>query len=134
MNGARASEVDPFDLPEWLGEGDVTWTATSGLRSSHHVRGDLAAAGRTLPCDLLAADEAYPRPVADDEVRARAHQAWHHGQVHMLAYDDRLTLVVPGRGFTADLVLDAVGRLARAVAASPEHYVVQLRIGGEGAH
>ena len=29
-----------------------------------------------LACDLLAVDEAYPAPVAGDDVRRRAHQAW----------------------------------------------------------
>ena len=32
-------DVDPFDLPEWLGEADVTWTAETGLRSGHAVPG-----------------------------------------------------------------------------------------------
>lgn len=127
---AAFPHLDPFDLPEWLGRGDVTWTADSGLRGGHHVRGHLSGAGTTMACDLYAADEAYPRPVADDDTRLQAHQAWHHGQVHLVSYDARLTLVVPGPGFTADLVLEAIGRLAKAVAASPEHYVVQLRIGG----
>ena len=35
-------EVDPFDLPEWLGEADVVWSSGSGLRTSHLVEGTLA--------------------------------------------------------------------------------------------
>ncbi|MBZ5739865.1 hypothetical protein [Nocardioides mangrovi] len=125
--------VDPFELPEWLGERDVTWAAESGLRSGPGVTGLLSAEGdASLGCDLLAVDAAYPVPVAPEGVRLRAHQAWHHGEVHLVDHGGRLTLVVPGTGFTADLVLDAVSRLARAVGASAEHYSVRLRIGGSG--
>ena len=38
---------------------------------------------------------------------------------------------MPGTGFTADLVLDAVCRLAKAVGASPDNYAVLLRIGAD---
>lgn len=129
--GLRALEpVDPFDLPDWLGEDDVTWSAQSGLRNGYAVAGLLDAAGRDpMACDLLAVDEAYPVAVAAEEVRHDAHQAWRLGQVHLVADGDRLTLAVPGTGFTADRVLDAVGRLAKAVGASPERYSVRLRIG-----
>jgi hypothetical protein len=123
------AEVDPFDLPDWLGEGDVVWSTEAGLRSGHHVRGALRGGSHELPCDLLAVDEAYPAPVADDRTRLRAHQAWRHGQVQLATYDGRLTLLAPGREFTADLTLDVLGRLAKAVGASPEHYAVHLRIG-----
>jgi hypothetical protein len=123
-------EVDPFDLPEWLGEPGITWTAESGLHGGHRVRGALRAPGNEHPCDLLAVDEAYPSPVADDALRLRTHQAWRHGQVHLVSYDDRLTLLVPGRAFTAELVLEVVGRLAKAVGAPVDHYAVLLRLGG----
>jgi hypothetical protein len=122
--------VDPFDLPEWLGEEDVTWAAASGLRTGYAVPGALTGKGHDpLACDLLAVDEAYPLAVADEKVRHDAHQAWRHGQVLLVSVDDRLTLAVPGTRFTADLVLDAMSRLAKAVGASPEHYTVLLRIG-----
>ena len=122
--------VDPFDLPEWLGEDDVTWTARSGLRSGYAVSGVLSGGvHEPIACDLLAVDEAYPLPVAEQDVRHDAHQAWRLGQVHLVTAGERLTLAVPGTGFTADLVLDAVGRLAKAVGASAEHYTVRLRIG-----
>jgi hypothetical protein len=62
-------------------------------------------------------------------VRHDAHQAWRYGQVLLVSVDDRLTLAVPGTRFDADLVLDAMSRLAKAVGASPEHYTVLLRIG-----
>ncbi|WP_341231102.1 hypothetical protein [Nocardioides salarius] len=126
------TEVDPFDLPEWLGEQDVTWRAGSGLRTGHRVTGRLEGPGEQdhHPCDLLAVDEAYPLPVLDDQTRSRAHLAWRHGQVLLLATEGSpLTLAVPGTAFDADLALDALSRLAKAVGASPEHYAVLLRIG-----
>ena len=122
--------VDPFDLPEWLGEEDVTWSTESGLRRGYDVAGSLASDGHEpVACDLLAVDEAYPVPVADQQVRHDAHQAWRHGQVLVVEVDGRVTLAVPGTGFTADLVMDALSRLAKAVGASPDHYSVRLRIG-----
>lgn len=129
MSVDRAA-VDPFDLPDWLGVADVTWAAHAGLRTGYAVAGELTAEGRDpLPCDLFAVDEAYPAPVAPDRLRLVVHQAWRHGEVHLTERDDRMTLAVPGTSFSADLVLDAVGRLARAVGASAERYSVRLRIG-----
>jgi hypothetical protein len=125
------SDLDPFDLPDWLGEGPVTWAAETGVRRGHRIRGHLSGAGPDLPCDLFAVDEAYPAPVADATTRTRAHLAWRHGQILLLSDDDRLVLVVPGTGFSADLVLDALSRLAKAVGASPENYVALLRIGSD---
>ena len=122
--------VDPFDLPEWLGEDDVTWAAESGLRTGYAVPGVLTGDGhQPLPCDLLAVDEAYPVPVADEKVRHDAHQAWRQGLLLRFVVAERLTVAVPGTRFTADLVLDVLARLAKAVGASAEHYTVLLRIG-----
>ena len=121
---------DPFDLPDWLGVAEVTWSAVGGLRTGHLVTGTLDADGHDPhPCDLLAVDDAYPEPVASDAVRRAAHQAWRRGEVHLVRRDDRLALAVPGTTFTADLAVDAVGRLARAVGASAQRYAVLLRIG-----
>ncbi|GAB2454410.1 hypothetical protein GCM10027062_38530 [Nocardioides hungaricus] len=126
----RITTVDPFDLPDWLGEEDVTWSTESGLRRGYDVAGTLTGHDRApVPCDLLAVDEAYPVPVADEQVRHDAHQAWRHGQVLVVEVEGRVTLAVPGTGFTADLVMDALSRLAKAVGASPDHYSVRLRIG-----
>lgn len=124
-------DVDPFDLPEWLGDDDVTWSAESGLRTGHRVRGSLTGSepGRDIACDLLAIDDAYPEPVAVDDVRLRAHRAWRYHQILVVSSEDRLTLAAPGTGFTADLVLDVLERLAKAVGASPERYAAHLRIG-----
>ena len=125
------TDVDPFDLPEWLGSGDVTWSAESGLHAGHQVSGSLRnAEADPIACDLVAVDEAYPAPVADDETRLATHQAWRHGQIRLASYDGRLTLLVPGTALTADLVLDALARLAKAVGARPECYAAHLRIGG----
>jgi hypothetical protein len=125
--------VDAFDLPEWLGVAEVTWSARAGLRTGYAVRGELVSEGHPpLECDLVAVDEAYPVPVAGDDVRIRAHQAWRNGEVHVVRRDGRLALAVPGRCFDADLVLEAFGRLARAVGASTERYAVLFRIGDSG--
>lgn len=137
MSGPQApglDEVDPFDLPEWLGESEVTWTPEVGVRTGHHVTGRLSTGEgvvEELVCDLLAVDEAYPSPVADDRARLRTHLAWRHGQILLVEQAGRLTLAVPGTEFTADLVLDALSRLAKAVGASPDRYTARLRIGAE---
>ncbi len=123
-------DVDPFDLPEWLSAGAVVWESESGLRAGHHVTGTVTGpGGEQLPCALLAVDEAYPAPVAGDDVRTRAHQAWHHGQVLLVEQGGTLTLAVPGQRFDAELVLESLARLAKAVGASPDDYAALLTIG-----
>ena len=122
-------DLDAFDLPEWLGVEEVTWTPATAVRGSALVRGELAAGEERLACDLLAVDEAYPRTLAPDELRTRAHQAWKHGQVLLQDSEDRLTLLAPGTRFTADLVLDVLGRLAKAVGADPHRFAAHLRLG-----
>lgn len=126
---ADLAPLDPFDLPDWLGEQEVTWVAGSGLRSGPAVRGTLTADAGESPCDLLAIDVAYPAPIVSESVRHSAHQAWAFGEVHLVEADGRLALAVPGTSLTADLLLDALGRLARAVGASADRYSVRLRIG-----
>jgi len=123
-------ETDPFDLPAWLGECEVTWEAERGLKAGHLVAGALTAPGQQpVPCDLLAVDDAYPEPVAADAVRVRAHQVWRHGEVLVASHADRVLLVIPGSRLGTDTVLDAVGRLARAVGAADGSYAVRLRVG-----
>lgn len=125
------TEVDPFDLPDWLGEAEVTWSADAGLRTGHRVPGRLTGGSGEdeVACDLLAVDEAYPAPVTSTALRSHAHQSWQHGQILLASYDSRLTLLVPGTGFDADRVLDALERLARAVGATPARYAARLRLG-----
>ena len=120
--------VDPFDLPEWLGTEDVTWTAVTSVHGGHRIEGELSGCGEPIPCDLLGADQAFPVPVLDDTWRQRAHQTWTHGQVLLVEYDGRLTLAVPGTEFTADRVLESIGRLAKAVGVKPERFVAALRL------
>ncbi|MFM6851181.1 MAG: hypothetical protein ACKOVB_18990 [Terrabacter sp.] len=142
---AVITDVDPFDLPDWLGTHDVVWHAEAGLRTGHLVRGRLVAEETPeleIACDLVAVDEAYPEPVVDDASRLRVHQAWRHGQVVIGTVStggsvggsvdrsgDRLVLAVPGTRFGPELVLDALGRLARAVGAHAESYAALLRLG-----
>ena len=120
--------VDPFDLPDWLGAGEVTWVAGTSVRGASRIRGELTGAGETLGCDLLAADLAYPEPLLPDGWRRQAHQAWTHGQVLLVEYDGRLTLAVPGTAYSADGVLETVGRLAKAVGVRPGRFAVTLRL------
>lgn len=128
------TDIDPFDLPDWLGTGDVVWRAEAGLQTGHLVRGRLTAeplpdASGEIVCDLLAVDEAYPAPVVDDATRLRVHQAWRHGQVVIGEHDSRMVLAVPGTRFGPELVMEALARLARAVGARAERYAALLRLG-----
>lgn len=149
MTPGEWQEVDPFDLPDWLGVDPVTWSADEGLTGSlvrGRLRGggdapgaagdpgdpgDAGDPGRELACDLLAADQAYPRPAVDEETRTRVHQAWRHGQVHLVERAGRLTIALPGTDLTADRVLTALGRLAQALGARPERYAAHLRVARE---
>lgn len=129
MSATSLDFLDPFDLPEWLGESAITWEASVGVQEGHLVHGSLRAGDHEHPCDLLAVDQAFPRPVADDDSRARVHQAWRRGQVELVLVADRLTLAVPGTGFTADGILDALSRLAKALGAPPDQVSALLRLG-----
>lgn len=98
-----------------------------GARGLAH-RGQARRCGEELPCDLLAADLAYPEPLLDDGWRRQAHQAWTHGQVLLVEYGGRLTLAVPGTAYSADGVLETVSRLAKAVGVRPGRFLVSLRL------
>jgi hypothetical protein len=129
VTAARAwAELDPFDLPEWVGDGEVAWAAERGL-GGHLVAGRLTGgSGESLPCDLLAVDQAYPAPVVDEATRTRVHQTWRHGQALLLSHEGRATVAVPGTSFAADRVLEAFTRVARAVGADPARWSVQLTL------
>jgi hypothetical protein len=119
-------ELDAFDLPDWVGEGSVAWASDAGL-AGHLVRGALTGtSGHQLPCDLLAVDQAYPAPVLDEGLRTRVHQSWQHGQVLLLTREGRATVATPGTSYTADRVLEAFTRVARAVGADPARWSVRL--------
>ena len=92
----------------------------------------LRVSGEEVACDLLAGDVAYPAVVVDEQTRVAIHESWRNGQVHLVERTGRLTLATPGVDFTAPRVLDAVGRLARAVGAPPSNFQVRLRIAREG--
>ena len=91
----------------------MTWQAERGLATGHRVVGALTPTGVTrLPCDLLAVDDAYPEPVADDRLRVRGHQLWRHGEVLVAVRpaDGRLLLlVVPGSRIDTETALEARG-------------------------
>ena len=127
---AAVELVDAFDLPEWLGTSQVSWTATSSVRGAQRIEGTLTGSGspEPLPCDLLAADVAYPQPILPDPWRRQAHQAWEYGQVLVVRLEGRLTLAVPGTAYSADGVLETVGRLAKAVGVEPGRFMVCLRL------
>jgi len=127
MRELPVEAVDPFDLPEWLGTGDVTWSALSSVRGAQRITGRLSSPEGELSCDLMAADVAYPQPLLGDPWRRAAHQAWEHGQVQLLSYDGRLTLAVPGTAYSADGALETIGRLAKAVGGEATRFTVCLR-------
>ena len=122
--------VDAFDLPDWLGEEEVTWTAASSLGDAPLVSGALHGPGESqlLECDLLACDLAYPTSVIGEKWRGQAHHAWQLGEALLVEYDGRLTLLVPGTAVTAEPALEAVRRLARAVGAPAERFTVALHL------
>ena len=125
------SDVDPFDLPDWLGTEDVVWCADDGLHGGHLVGGRLTGAGHDdLGCDLLAVDRAYPRPVTDDRSRLVVAQAERHGSVLGGRNADRLVLAAAGAAWSADPALPVLDRLARAAGGRQERVAVLLRIGG----
>lgn len=124
----RVASVDAFDLPDWVGEEPVTWNAVSSFGSSAHVTGYLTGTGESLGCDVLACDLAFPVPVLSEEWRHDAHQAWTHGQILLVDYDGRLTLVVPGSTVGAEPALEAVRRLAKSVGAPAERFTVAFRL------
>jgi hypothetical protein len=129
MTPPRVASVDAFDLPEWLGVEDVTWTAITSLGSAHQVRGSLTGgSGGALDCDVLAADLAYPEAVLAESWRGAAHRAWQLGESLLLEYDDRLTLVVPGTTVGVELALEAVRRLAKAVGAPSSRFTAAIRL------
>lgn len=126
----EVEEVDPFDLPDWLGVEEVTWSAVTSLGAGHRVSGVLAGtpSGETLACDILACDLAYPHSVLDEKWRAAGHHAWGLGEALLVRYAGRLTVVVPGTSVGVESALDAVRRLAKAVGARSQRFTVAIRL------
>ena len=129
MRHHQVSPVDPFDLPEWLGTEPATWTAESSVGTSHLVTGWLVGPGQQRQaCDVLAGDLAHPAPVLDDRWRTAAHQAWSLGELLLVEYDGRLTLVLPGTTVGAEPVLEAMRRLVKAVGAPADRITVTFHL------
>lgn len=120
-------ELDPFDLPEWLGVDEVTWSPDEGLQGGL-VAGTITsdASHESLPCDLMAADLAHPVPLLPERVRTQVHQAWVRDEVLLIGRDDRVTVAAPGTEPSADQVLEMLARFAKAVGARPEHFAARL--------
>lgn len=130
MGDARAA--DPFDLPDWIGAHDATWTALGSVGSAR-VKGLLTsdlADPRDEPVSLavLGCDVAYPAPVLVEQLRHDAHQSWVHGEVLLVCEHGRYLLPVPGTALGADLLCEALRRFARAVGAKPDRMTVALRL------
>ncbi len=129
MHDPVVQPVEAFDLPEWLGVEDITWTAVTSLGSDPRVTGSLVGgSGVELACDMLACDLAYPRSVVEEKWRAAAHRSWQLGETLLLEYDERLTLVVPGTTVSVEDALEVVRRFAKAVGAPSDRYTVAIRL------
>jgi hypothetical protein len=126
----RIEVADPFDLPEWLADGDVLWVANGTVAGAARVRGRLVGAGadQQADLDLLAVDAAAPAPVCDERHRTLAHRAWRLREILLLSIDGRVTVAAPGYVFDPNLAIEALGRFARAVGAQPDRYAARLRL------
>ncbi len=122
--------VDPFDLPEWLGEGEVVWEPEEPI-GSPFVPGHLTARtseSATMACDMVACDRAYPEPALPERIRRESHVQWSREQVLMIRIDDRLTLVCPGIDVEVESALECLRRLAKAVAAPSSNFTAAIRL------
>jgi len=118
--------ADPFDLPEWVGGTDCTWTSSDSVGGSL-VDGVLAGTGK-VELSVLAADVAYPRALVSERLRHDIHQAWVHGEVLLLCAGDRFTLAVPGTALDVDMLCAAIRRFARSVGAAPASFTIALQL------
>src|SRR5690349_10747496 len=115
---------DPFDLPDWIGTHQVTWSADGILRSQPEIQGTFQSGDLSHAFDLLAVDAAYPRTVCPPEQRHDAHQAWHFGQVLLVRVDERVSAAVPGTSFDPDLICETISRVAKALGAPSANFTV----------
>ncbi len=125
------SNVDPFDLPDWLGTREVSWAADSGLRASHLVPGSLDGGGPIVSTATCWGSTGPTRaPVASR--RACGTAPTRPGSTGRCCWS-RSVVGSPwpsqAPGFTSELVLTALERLAQAVGAEPSSYAVRLRLG-----
>ena len=135
VSDTECREVDAFDLPEWLGDrpGDVVRGRAAPARHRAGRAPQRYQRGRARRATCWRATSPTPCAVVDEQTRIQIHQAWRHGQVHVVRRAGRLTLGAPGTDFTAPRVLDVVGRLAKAVGAPPGHFAVRLRVARDGS-
>ncbi len=123
-----ASTVDAFDLPDWLGTDPVTWRAEGILAGGPRVTGRLMSGERSQPLDLVGVDAAYPRSVCSSAQRHDAHQAWHFGQVLLLESEGRVAAAVPTVTFDANLAVETIHRVAKALGAPSANFTVTITL------
>jgi hypothetical protein len=127
----EAQPQDPFELPDWLGLDRVCWQSTgpTGAKSVAHGRlVSLDEERSAVDLQIMAADRAFPTVACNDSDRRLVHQNWHYGEVTLLRVEDKLTLAIPGTTFSADLLCEAVSRLARALGAERSRFYVLLNL------
>ena len=120
--------ADPFDLPDWLGEQALTWTADSSIGGSRATGALCAADERCLPLAVLGVDEAYPVPIVGDAVRRQVHQSWRYGQVALLEQRGSYALAAPAISVDVDMVCEALRRFAMAIGVAAERIRVLVRL------
>lgn len=128
MTATGFDEIDPFDLPDWVGVDEVTWHPADGLGGGL-VAGRITSEDRPdreLACDLLAADVAHPTALVPEAVRVEVHRTWQRDEVALLSHEGRLTVAAPGTTTSADQALEMLRRLAKAVGARPERFAARL--------
>lgn len=129
MPAPAVAPLDPLDLPDWLGEQQVTWVGDTSLDGRPLVHGCFRdGADRSLAADVLAGDLAYPVAVLGEGWRHDAHQAWALDQVFVVSYQERLALVVPGTTVTSEVLLEAVRRFSKAVGSRPDRFSVTVHL------
>lgn len=131
LRGGAISDLetfDPFELPDWLGTEQVTWRAEGILDDASRVPGWLSSHHRDHPLDLLGVDAAYPRTVCSPQQRHDAHQAWHFGEVLLLIGNQRVMAAVPTVSFDANLAVDSIRRVAKALGAPSANFTVMLML------
>ncbi len=125
--------TDPFDLPEWLGEHELTWRTDSSLGEAQ-APGTLCGTpeGTTDLClslAVLGADTAFPLPVVSEPVRTQVHQAWTYGQVALLAGPGNArAIAVPATSIDVVLVCEALRRFAKAIGVEAHQISVHIRL------
>jgi hypothetical protein len=130
--------ADPFDLPDWLGEHELTWRTDSSLGDAQapgtlcgtakRVEGERTA-DLCLSLAVLGADTAFPLPVVSEPVRTQVHQAWTYGQVALLAgAGSSLAIGVPATSIDIDLVCEALRRFAKAIGVEPHQISLHIRL------